>query len=224
MTRSLYFSQSILTLSRLKVHLVFDNNVAVGPRTVEISGAEVPLSTGRNHILTCTSSGSRPPAKISWWRDGRRMKHSKQKVSTLYTGTIRDATDLTFRQYHPMIQPDLFILLKKPIMDGFIAWADQPIKKVEYVQILQCFFSFQTSPGGNVTVSEVVVSLTYTDNGRNVSCRAENTKLLNSPLAIRDTHIQLNVQCESSLVCGARLVLMRYLLRIYMTQYETKYC
>ena len=83
MTRSLYFSQSILTLSRLKVHLVFDNNVAVGPRTVEISGAEVPLSTGRNHILTCTSSGSRPPAQISWWRDGRRMKHSKQKVSTL---------------------------------------------------------------------------------------------------------------------------------------------
>ena len=81
-----------------------------------------------------------------------------------------------------------------------------------------------------MTVSEVVVSLTYTDNGRNVSCRAENTKLLNSPLAIRDTHIQLNVQCESSLVCGARLVLMRKcfgienLLRIYMTQYETKYC
>ena len=54
----------------------------VGPLTVEILGARDPLSSGREHLLSCVSSGSRPPARVSWWSEGRRLKHSTQKVAT----------------------------------------------------------------------------------------------------------------------------------------------
>ena len=54
----------------------------VGPQTVEILGADDPLSSGRDHLLSCLSSGSRPPPRVSWWWEGRRLKHSTQKVPT----------------------------------------------------------------------------------------------------------------------------------------------
>lgn len=35
------------------------------------------------------------------------------------------------------------------------------------------------------------------DHGKKVTCRVENNRMVNSPLAVRETVIQLNVQCES---------------------------
>ena len=56
--------------------------VSVGPETVTISGLEQPLSSGRDYRLSCSSSGSVPPARLSWWRGGRRIRQYNHKVST----------------------------------------------------------------------------------------------------------------------------------------------
>jgi len=56
----------------MKVHMKLHKNmkeygVSVEPVSVQITGAEGPLSVGQNYSLTCTASGSNPPALLSWW-------------------------------------------------------------------------------------------------------------------------------------------------------------
>ncbi|XP_063232136.1 hemicentin-1-like [Bacillus rossius redtenbacheri] len=52
------------------------------PLDVRILGAEQPLSQGRRYDLLCQSSGSRPPASITWWRDGHRLEGSKETTAS----------------------------------------------------------------------------------------------------------------------------------------------
>jgi len=56
-------------------------SVAVRPLDVHILGANQPLSAGRRYDLLCQSSGSRPPAAITWWRNGQRLTKTKETVS-----------------------------------------------------------------------------------------------------------------------------------------------
>lgn len=53
---------------------------------MKLLGAQQPLSAGRKHELLCQSSGSRPPAVITWWRDGQRLDTTTETVrsSLLY--------------------------------------------------------------------------------------------------------------------------------------------
>jgi hypothetical protein len=51
------------------------------PLDVRILGASQPLSEGRRYDLLCQSSGSRPPASITWKLDGKRLKGTKETVS-----------------------------------------------------------------------------------------------------------------------------------------------
>ncbi|CAB3364967.1 Hypothetical predicted protein [Cloeon dipterum] len=51
------------------------------PLNVLILGANQPLSAGRRYDLLCQSSGSRPPATITWWRNGQRLTKSKETTS-----------------------------------------------------------------------------------------------------------------------------------------------
>ena len=44
--------------------------------------------------------------------------------------------------------------------------------------------------------SELVLTGKYRDNGANLTCRAENARMTNTALAVRETHVQLNVQCK----------------------------
>lgn len=53
---------------------------AVGPLDVKILGASQPLSAGRRYDLLCQSSGSRPPATITWWKNGQRLERTKETV------------------------------------------------------------------------------------------------------------------------------------------------
>nr|CAD7567686.1 unnamed protein product [Timema californicum] len=53
----------------------------VGPLDVRILGANQPLSSGRRYDLLCQSSGSRPPATITWSRNGQRLDKTKETVS-----------------------------------------------------------------------------------------------------------------------------------------------
>nr|XP_023021733.1 hemicentin-1 [Leptinotarsa decemlineata] len=52
-----------------------------GPLDVKILGANQPLSAGRKYDLLCQSSGSRPPATITWWKNGQRLEKTKDMTS-----------------------------------------------------------------------------------------------------------------------------------------------
>ncbi|KAF5271773.1 hypothetical protein FQA39_LY08096 [Lamprigera yunnana] len=49
-----------------------------GPVDVKILGSNQPLSAGRRYDLLCQSSGSRPPASITWWKNGQRLEKTKE--------------------------------------------------------------------------------------------------------------------------------------------------
>ncbi|XP_038121760.1 synaptogenesis protein syg-2 [Culex quinquefasciatus] len=51
------------------------------PLAVEIVNGSTPLSSDRRYIVQCESSGSRPPAKITWWKDGTQLIGSNQTTS-----------------------------------------------------------------------------------------------------------------------------------------------
>jgi hypothetical protein len=65
----------------LSIWQVLWSHVAVMPLDVRILGASQPLSEGRRYDLLCQSSGSRPPASITWKLDGKRLKGTKETVS-----------------------------------------------------------------------------------------------------------------------------------------------
>lgn len=56
----------------------------VGPLDVKILGSNQPLSAGRRYDLLCQSSGSRPPASITWWKSGQRFERTNHTVR-IYT-------------------------------------------------------------------------------------------------------------------------------------------
>ncbi|XP_049960993.1 nephrin-like [Schistocerca serialis cubense] len=63
----------------LESTVVVDMNLR--PLDVRLLGVGQPLSAGRRYDLLCQSSGSRPPAKITWWLDGARLDGSKETLS-----------------------------------------------------------------------------------------------------------------------------------------------
>ncbi|CAH2265175.1 jg16831 [Pararge aegeria aegeria] len=52
------------------------------PLNVHILGSNQPLSASRRYDLLCQSSGSRPPASITWWKNGQRINNAKETLST----------------------------------------------------------------------------------------------------------------------------------------------
>ncbi|XP_056646735.1 hemicentin-1-like [Diorhabda sublineata] len=61
--------------SSLKIDMNF------GPLDVKILGSNQPLSAGRRYDLLCQSSGSRPPASITWWKNGQRFERTNHTTS-----------------------------------------------------------------------------------------------------------------------------------------------
>nr|KAF7421367.1 hypothetical protein H0235_009203 [Vespula pensylvanica] len=54
----------------------------VSPLEVKIRDANQPLSAGKRYELVCRTSGSRPPAIVTWWRNGQRLVDSKETTSS----------------------------------------------------------------------------------------------------------------------------------------------
>ncbi|XP_046401604.1 hemicentin-1 [Ischnura elegans] len=52
------------------------------PLDVRVLGASQPLSAGRRYDLLCQSSGSRPPASVTWWKNGQRLERTKETTSS----------------------------------------------------------------------------------------------------------------------------------------------
>lgn len=55
----------------------------VAPLNIRLLGAHQPLSAGRRYDLLCQSAGSRPPAVITWFRDGERLDRTTETVCHL---------------------------------------------------------------------------------------------------------------------------------------------
>ncbi|XP_073998334.1 sidestep VII transmembrane protein isoform X2 [Rhodnius prolixus] len=51
------------------------------PLDVRILASSQPLSVGRRYDLMCQSTGSRPPAKVTWWKNGHRLERTKETTS-----------------------------------------------------------------------------------------------------------------------------------------------
>nr|XP_034833774.1 kin of IRRE-like protein 1 isoform X2 [Maniola hyperantus] len=64
----------------IETSLTLDMNFP--PLNVHILGSNQPLSASRRYDLLCQSSGSRPPASITWWKNGQRINNAKETLST----------------------------------------------------------------------------------------------------------------------------------------------
>ena len=58
--------------------------VSVLPKDVRIIQPQEPISVSRRAQLECRSSGSRPPATVTWWKRGRFMGKAPEEVHALY--------------------------------------------------------------------------------------------------------------------------------------------
>ncbi|XKL60725.1 hypothetical protein PGB90_007782 [Kerria lacca] len=51
------------------------------PLDIQIFESNQPFTAERKYELICQSSGSRPPAKVTWWKDGERLDKTKDTTS-----------------------------------------------------------------------------------------------------------------------------------------------
>ncbi|KAF6216306.1 hypothetical protein GE061_000646 [Apolygus lucorum] len=62
------------------------------PLSVSIQGRPAPMSAFKEYFLECQTFGSRPPAKVTWWKDNAELKNPSQKDSpdgNVTTSTLR---------------------------------------------------------------------------------------------------------------------------------------
>lgn len=55
--------------------------ITVRPLAVKLLGSNQPMSALKDIEIVCQSVGSRPPAEISWFRDGQLLKPEREEVS-----------------------------------------------------------------------------------------------------------------------------------------------
>ena len=58
---------------------------SVGPLNIKLLAEHQSLSAGTQYELQCESTGSRPPAMITWWKNGQRLEKSKEMVKLFYS-------------------------------------------------------------------------------------------------------------------------------------------
>ena len=99
---------------------------AVLPQTVTISSPPEPFSVSKLAFLECRSSGSRPPATITWWKKGKFMGKANEEVSTTYH---------TLWKNHKMYPVDHFLMVKKVLGNKEVL---VPNRYMKNVPILGC--------------------------------------------------------------------------------------
>ncbi|XP_074604261.1 neural cell adhesion molecule 2-like isoform X2 [Brevipalpus obovatus] len=57
-------------------------NINLKPSEINFKWSKMPIIGGHRTELTCIASGSRPPAKISWWLQGRRLNRARETISS----------------------------------------------------------------------------------------------------------------------------------------------
>ncbi|XP_076325599.1 nephrin-like [Tachypleus tridentatus] len=64
------------------------------PLEVHIEGDKRPLSAGMAIKIKCSTAGSRPPADVTWWKNGEELKSTKSIISASGNSTV---STLTFK-------------------------------------------------------------------------------------------------------------------------------
>ncbi|XP_026817002.1 uncharacterized protein LOC113556330 isoform X2 [Rhopalosiphum maidis] len=59
-----------------------DDRLSVHSSKIQEQRQLQPLTAGRKYELPCRAYGSRPPAKLTWWMDGRRLDTTRETTST----------------------------------------------------------------------------------------------------------------------------------------------
>ncbi|XP_076226361.1 neural cell adhesion molecule 2 isoform X2 [Nomia melanderi] len=93
------------------------------PLDVKIIGANQPLSAGMRYELVCTTSGSMPPATVTWWRDGQRLDSSKEITSSdgnTTTSTLSFTASKTDAGRNLSCRAENRIMKTTPIRDGWV--------------------------------------------------------------------------------------------------------
>ena len=65
---------------------------AVRPLNVRISSLRRPFSAGKRVQVACESSGSRPPAVLTWWLGAKQLTHAVDEVSSLANTSTTTST------------------------------------------------------------------------------------------------------------------------------------
>lgn len=72
----------------INVKITFRSYVSyfsVKPMSVTIlSNEHTPLSAGRKYDINCITVGSRPPAKLSWYMNGKKLNNHTEKVRCFF--------------------------------------------------------------------------------------------------------------------------------------------
>lgn len=74
----------------LSVSVVID--IILGPTSVSIVGATHALEAGRPGQLRCVSSGSRPPAQLTWWKGSQRLPAGPTTAEAASDGSASAST------------------------------------------------------------------------------------------------------------------------------------
>ena len=68
--------------------LIYHNFILVAPVSVLIVNKGDQLVVGEPSDIVCRSSGSRPPAHITWYLDGKRIEGGTESVSFFFLQTF----------------------------------------------------------------------------------------------------------------------------------------
>ena len=102
--------------------------ITVLPQTVAISSPPEPFSVSKLAFLECRSSGSRPPATITWWKKGKFMGKANEEVSTTYH---------TLWKNHKMYPVDHFLMVKKALENKEVLYHNRYMKNVPILGCLR---------------------------------------------------------------------------------------
>ncbi|XP_023317761.1 protein turtle [Trichogramma pretiosum] len=104
-------------------------NMNLRPLTVNIEGANEPLSSEKRYDLVCTTSGSRPLANVTWFLESQMLTHSKD--TTTSDGNTTTSV-LSFTASKSDAGKRLFCRAQNPIMNSQ-AIEDVWLLEVQYV-------------------------------------------------------------------------------------------
>ncbi|KAG1683648.1 Cell adhesion molecule 2 [Nymphon striatum] len=92
-----------------------DHMFHVKPQSVNITKGRKPLATKKTNELVCRSTGSIPPAKITWWKGSKKLKSKKYYVSA---DKLTSTSILTFRPTPKDNGAYLSCRAENPAIDG----------------------------------------------------------------------------------------------------------
>ncbi|XP_018339778.1 PREDICTED: nephrin [Trachymyrmex septentrionalis] len=110
-------NRSIPLSSSVRVDMRFN------PLEVKIIDGNRPLSAGKKYDLVCTTSGSRPPASVTWRRNGQRLVDSKETTSVdgnTTTSVLSFMATKADAGRHLSCQAENRIMGIAPIEDGWV--------------------------------------------------------------------------------------------------------